>query len=68
MDIVEYAEKFYGTNLPNWQKDHLRKVYEISRDNDIHVVFGRYGRVYTYLTPKTLKELIQSGKTANSSC
>ena len=68
MDIVEYAEKFYGMNLPDWQKDHLRRVYELSRDNDIQIIMGRYGRVYTYLTPKTLKELTQSGKTANSSC
>ena len=68
MDIIEYAERFYGMDLPDWQKEHLRRVYEISRDNDIHVVFGRYGRVYTYLTPKILKELTQSGKTANSGC
>lgn len=63
MDIVEFAEKFYGAKLPEWQKIHLRKVYELSKNHDIKVVM-RKGQAYTYLIPK---ELIQDGQTSNRS-
>ena len=62
MDIVEFAEKCSGTILPDWQKAHLRKVYELSKDYDIRIVM-RKGRAYTYLIPK---ELIQNSKALNS--
>lgn len=65
MDIVEYAERFYGAKLLDWQKEHLRKLYDISRDNKIYIAMGKGGRVYTYLEPKTLKELIQNGQASN---
>lgn len=67
MDVVEFAEKFMNVELPEWQKIYLRKMYELTRDNDVRFVMGRGGRVYTYLTPKTLKELTQNGETINSS-
>lgn len=63
MDIVEFAEKFYGASLPDWQKVHLRRVYELSKNHDIRVVM-RKGQAYTYLTPK---ELTQNGQTSDSS-
>jgi hypothetical protein len=52
--------------LQEWQKSYLCKLYELTRDNDVRIVMGKGGRVYTYLTPKTLKELTQNGETANS--
>lgn len=60
MDIVEFAENVCGMKLYDWQKEYIRKLYELSRDGKIHIVMGKGGRVYTYLEPKTLKELIQN--------
>ena len=65
MDIVEFAERFFDTKIPEWQKNHIRTLYEASKDNDIYIVKGRYG-FRTYVTPKTLKELTQNGKTLDS--
>ena len=63
MDIVEFAEKSYGAKLPDWQKEHLRKVYELSKDHNIRIVM-RKGRAYTYLIPK---ELTRYGQTSDRS-
>ena len=63
MDIVEFAEKFYGASIPDWQRAHLRRVYELSKNHDIRVVM-RKGQAYTYLIPK---ELTQNGQTSDSS-
>lgn len=63
MDIIEFAEKFYGATLPDWQKTHLRKVYELSKNHHIRVVM-RKGQAYMYLTPK---ELTQNGQTSDRS-
>lgn len=63
MDIVEFAEKFYGATLPDWQKAHLRKLYELSKNYDIKVVM-RKGQAYMYLNPK---EMTQNGQTSDSS-
>lgn len=52
MDIVEFVEKFMGIELRAWQKNHIQTLYEVSRDNDIRIVMGRHGRVYTYITPR----------------
>ena len=65
MDIVEFAERFFDTKIPEWQKNHIRTLYEVSKENDIYIVKGRYG-FRTYVTPKTLKELTQNGKTLDS--
>lgn len=65
MDIVEFAERFFDTEIPEWQKNHIRTLYEVSKENDIYIVKGRYG-FRTYVTPKTLKELTQNGKTLDS--
>lgn len=60
MDIVEFTEKFMSVEMPEWQKNYIRTLYELSRENDIYIVKGRHG-FYTYLKPKTLKELVQNG-------
>lgn len=65
MDIIEFAERFFETKIPEWQKNHIRTLYEVSRENDIYLVKGRYG-FRTYVTPKTVKELTQNGKTFDS--
>lgn len=66
MDIVEFAEKCMHMELPEWQRKYLRTMYEVTRDNDVRIVMGKGGRVYTYVTPKTVKELIQNGATPDS--
>lgn len=66
MDIVEFVEKFMHVDLQEWQKPYIRKLYEVTRENDVRIVMGKGGRVYTYLTPKTLKELTQNGTTIDS--
>ena len=60
MDVVEFVENVMNIELPEWQKIYLRKMYELTRENDVRFVMGRRGQVYTYLTPKTLKELTQN--------
>jgi hypothetical protein len=60
MDVVEFAENFMNVELEEWQKPYLRKLYALTRENDVRIVIGKGGRVYTYLTPKTLKELTQN--------
>lgn len=62
MDIVEFAERFFDVEIPEWQKNHIRTLYEVPKENDIYLVKGRYG-FRTYLKPKTLKELTQNGQT-----
>ena len=66
MDVVEFAENVMNVELAEWQKLYLRKLYALTRDNDVRIVMGKGGRVYTYLTPKTLKELTQNVTTINS--
>ena len=61
MDIVEFAENFMHVELPEWQKRHIQTLYELSRDNKIYICMAPGGRVLTYLTPKTVKELTQNG-------
>ena len=56
MDVCEYAELVFGKKLPEWQKEHLRRVWEVAEKNDIYICMA-HGRVYTYLTPKTVREL-----------
>lgn len=62
MDVCEYAELVCGKKLPEWQKEHLRRIYDIAKDNDIHICMA-HGRVYTYLSPRTIKELTEREQT-----
>lgn len=70
MDIVEFAESFYGTKLCEWQKEYLRtldKLYEQAKNGDVDIRFvmvpRRTGKMFTYFK---LKELIPDGKTTHS--
>lgn len=53
MDIVEFAERFMGVELKEWQKEHLRILEKLPRDAKI--VMAPRGRVYVYMN-QTVKE------------
>jgi hypothetical protein len=61
MDIVEFAEKFMGVELQEWQKTNLRVLEKLPPNTDIRIVMGRHGKVYTYLSPRAQKELLRHG-------
>lgn len=64
MDIVEIAERFYGAELTDWQKEHIRTLDKLGEKADIKIVMprhnGRSDAVYFYLNTK---ELIINGAT-----
>ena len=64
MDIVEFAEKTYGAELYEWQKEYLRtldRVYQERKDEKAVLVMPRgVGRMFTYFK---MKELISDGQT-----
>lgn len=47
MDIVEFAERFMGIELQEWQKEHIRVLEKIHRGAKI--VMAPNGRVYFYV-------------------
>ena len=65
MDIVEFAERFMNVKLPDWQKTHIKTLYEKYKDTDVRIVMpknaGRH-QVYIYMNQK---ELIFNGTTLN---
>lgn len=63
MDIVDFAEKFMDVDLPDWQKKHIRELYEISRDETIRIVMPKNaGRRQAYIYMNQLKkELTPNG-------
>lgn len=64
MDIVEYAEKVVGYELPDWQKNYLRVLYEKSTDEPVYIcALKNQGRSQLYTYMKNAKELITNGKT-----
>lgn len=65
MDIVEFAESFMNVELKDWQKEHIRVLYDMRRDSNIRIVMPRHAdehQVYIYMYKN--KELIPNG-TAN---
>ena len=64
MDIVEFAEKIYGANLYEWQKEYLRTLDQMCKKGEVRIVVlpRPIGRMYTYFR---FKELIQNGETLN---
>ena len=60
MDIVEFAEKFTGIQLTDWQKRHIRFLYDLSRRGDVRIVMGKDGQIFTYFKAK---ELVLNGST-----
>ena len=66
MDVVEFAEKFYGVVLKDWQKDHLRLLDEMRKDDDIRIVFPKHhGRSHLMYIYMDAKELTPNGKTTH---
>ena len=41
MDIIEFAEKICGYELPSWQKELLRRVDSLPRDCKLVYCLGR---------------------------
>lgn len=69
MDIAEFLERIGDTKLPEWQKEHIKMLYEVSKDKLIYISMNSHlGRneFYTYLKPSILRELTQHGTTPNS--
>ena len=67
MDIVDFAEKFMDVELKEWQKKHIRTLYDkYHADGDIRIVMprkaGRY-QVYIYMNQR---ELSLNGSTNDS--
>ena len=60
MDVVDFAENICGAKLSEWQKQHLRFMYDLSRNHDVRIVMGKNGQVFTYIKQK---ELAQNGST-----
>ena len=42
MDIVEFAEKFYDVKLTDWQKQHIRTLYELGKKADVRISMPRH--------------------------
>lgn len=65
MDVVMFAEKFYGVELKEWQKTYLRTLDRLYTEGDVRVVVvpKGVGRMFTYFK---LKELISNGSTNDS--
>jgi hypothetical protein len=67
VDIVEFTEKFYGVELKDWQKDHLRLLDKVCKDDNIRIVFPRHlGRSQLMYIYMNTKELISNGSTNDS--
>lgn len=64
MDIADFAEKFMNVKLLDWQKEHIRTLYnKYQTDGDIRIVMPKNSgmrQVYFYMNQK---ELIPNGKT-----
>ena len=67
MDIVDFAEKFMNVQLPEWQKNYLRVLYEKCKDEKIHIrVVKNHGRSQFYTYIENTKELVLNGSTSDS--
>lgn len=66
MDVIEFAEKFCGAELFEWQKDFIRKLEKLGPDINIRIVTGRRGKSYIYPDLNAIKELTQNGATLDS--
>lgn len=62
MDVVEFAEKFCRVELPEWQKKHLRLLYESGKDAKIHICMPKNsGRHQALIHITDTKELLLNG-------
>ena len=65
MDIAEFAEKFCGVELPEWQKNYIRTLYEMGTDAKIYICMPKnLGRNQAYIHINNIKELIHDGQNA----
>lgn len=64
MDIVEFAEKTYGAELYEWQKEYLRTLDRLYRECEdkkcVLIMHKGIGRMFTYFK---MKELLSDGQT-----
>lgn len=66
MDIVDFAEKFMDVELADWQKDHIRLLYEKYQDCDIRIVMPKNaGRHQAFVYIAQIKELILNEPTTH---
>ena len=62
MDIVEFAEKSVGYELPEWQKNYLQVLYEKGKDEKIYIrMLKNHGRSQFYTYFENAKELVLNG-------
>ena len=62
MDVVEFAEKFYGAELPEWQKEYLRLLYETGKDAKVYICMPPHaGRTQALIHINNIKELLSNG-------
>ena len=62
MDVVEFAEKYYNVELPDWQKKYLRLLNEMRTPTTIHIVMPKdSGRTQAYIYIDQIKELLSNG-------
>ena len=63
-DIVQFIESEFGVRLFDWQKNHIRTLYENYRDTNIRIVMPRHlGEHQAYIYMNQAKELLTNGKT-----
>lgn len=66
MDVVDFAEKFCGVELKEWQKQHIRLLDRMRKDGRINIVMPKNAdrsQVYIYMNQK---ELMPHGTTNDS--
>ena len=62
MDIVEFAEKMVGYELPRWQQNYLRVLYEKCKDENVYIrILQNHGRSQFYTYIENVKELVLNG-------
>lgn len=62
MDIVEFVERFYDTKLPEWQKIHIKTLYEMGTDAKIRICMPKNsGRHQALIHLNNAKELLFNG-------
>lgn len=58
MDIVTFAESFMNVELKDWQKEHIRALYDkYSKDGNVRIVMPKNAgrqQVYIYMNSKEL--------------
>ena len=57
MDIVEFAEKIMGAELKDWQRVHIKTLYDHHKDGYVRIVMPKNvgsHQVYIYMNQKGL--------------